>query len=62
MIKEYKMIEITLPQTQALVEVFGGDKELVLTLCEGDEKFHSGPGLYVYDEYTEHGCIFLGMP
>lgn len=53
-------IEITLKQAQALVEYFGGETEQTLTLVEGDESFHSGKGLYVHDEYPEHGCLFLG--
>lgn len=53
-------MDINLKQAEALIEAFGGDEDVVLTLVEGDEHFHSGPGLYVNDEYQEHGCIFLG--
>jgi len=53
-------IEINLRQATELVECFGGDEEGTLTVIKGDEAFHSGPGLYAHDEYTEHGCAFLG--
>ncbi len=53
-------MDITLEQAKALVEYFGEDEELVLSLVEGNEKFHSGKGLYAHDEYPEHGFFFLG--
>lgn len=53
-------IEINLAQAKELVECFGGDEDLVLNVFKGDEKFHSGPGLYANDEYPEHGYFFLG--
>lgn len=53
-------IEITLAQAEGLVEVFGGDKDLELSVVRGDENFHSGAGLYAHDDYPEHGFFFLG--
>lgn len=53
-------MDITLKQAEALVGFFGGDNETVLSLIKGDDSFHAGEGLYVYKEYPEHGCIFLG--
>ena len=53
-------IDINLKQTKELVDVFGEDEDVILSLTLGDDKFHSGPGLYVCDEYPEHGFIFLG--
>lgn len=52
-------MEINLEQAKTLVDCFGGDEEIILTIVNGDENFHSGPGLYVRDEYPEHGYIFL---
>ena len=53
-------MDIKLKQAQALVGAFGGDEDLELTLVIGDDAFSEGKGLYVHDEYTEHGSIFLG--
>lgn len=53
-------LEITLKQAESLVEWFGGDEDLVLTLVEGDETFHFGKGLYARNDYAEHGFYFLG--
>lgn len=55
-------MDITLKQAKRLVESFGDDDDdaAVLSLVEGDDEFHSGPGLYVRDQYDEHGCVFLG--
>lgn len=54
------MIEINLMQAKNLVEAFSDENDLVLMLTHGDDTFHSGPGLYVRDEYPDHGLIFLG--
>ncbi len=54
-------MEINLKQAIALVDYFGDDDEdVILSLVVGDDKFHSGKGLYVHDEYPEHGFLFLG--
>lgn len=53
-------MDITLSQARELVKFFGGDEDAVFTIVEGNESFHSGKGLYVHDEYPEHGCHFLG--
>lgn len=53
-------MDITLKQAKELVEQFGGDEELILTLTAGDDTFHSGKGLYADDGYPEHGYFFLG--
>ena len=53
-------MEITLSQAKKLVECFGGDEDSSFFLEQGNEEFHSGPGLYAHDEYPEHGYTFLG--
>lgn len=52
-------IQINLKQAKKLVECFGGE-DSIMTVIEGDENYHSGPGLYGYfTDYPEEGCIFL---
>lgn len=53
-------ITFTHAQAEALLECFGGDEEATITVIEGDETSHSGPGLYAYSsEYPDEGLIFL---
>lgn len=55
-------IDINYEQARELLSLFPDDRrELCYTLCEGDETFHSGPGLYAYvSDYPDEGCFFLG--
>ena len=52
-------INLTYSQAQKIVDVFGGDEEIVVCIANGDG--HSGKGVYVScSEYPEEGSIFLG--
>lgn len=54
------MIEITLKEAEALVEMFGGDPETVIVI-EHLEDGHSGEGLYAYcDGYQDEGYVYIG--
>lgn len=58
-------IELTHYQIKALLEMSesSGDPECydTLVLQIGDDRAHSGPGLYAYfDECREEGAIFIG--
>ncbi len=53
-------MRINLEQARELVEAFGGDEDMEFELHDADEFWHSGPGLYLTDDYSEHGAIFLG--
>lgn len=57
-LKGSEQMKINLEQAQCLVDNFGGDEDVEFELH--DSNGHSGPGLYITDEYPEHGCIFLG--
>jgi hypothetical protein len=56
-----RRIEFRREQAQALLDMFGGDDETVITVAPGDASSHSGPGLYAYiSDYPDEGAIFLG--
>ena len=53
-------ITINLEQAQKILEIFGGE-DAEVTIIEGDEKYHSGKGLYAYfTELPEEGAFYLG--
>ena len=54
-------ITINQRETEALLAMFRGESgDETITVIDGDENSHSGPGLYAYDsEYPDEGSIFL---
>jgi len=54
-------MDFTFEQAKALLAAFENDPETIITVIEGDETSHSGPGLYAaYEACTDEGSIFLG--
>lgn len=51
---------INLEQAKALVEAFGGDEDLELTLVIREDTLHEHKELVCHDEYPEHGFTVLG--
>lgn len=55
-------MHITYPEAVALMDLFGGDENMVIEVQtdQGCSDPHSGPGLYAWDaEYPEDGSTFL---
>jgi hypothetical protein len=50
-------------QARALVDMFGGDNEVTVTVLELGEEAHSGTGLYAYHtDYPDEGSACLDLP
>jgi hypothetical protein len=55
-------IQLTPYQLKEVIECFGGEDDDPLVLLMGDERCHSGPGLYgYYEELPEDGVMFFGV-
>lgn len=55
-------IQLTPYQLKGVIECFGGEDDDPLVLLMGDERCHSGPGLYgYYQELPEEGVMFFGV-
>lgn len=53
-------IELNLQQVKQLLQMFDEDDDSTVTIFQSEGELHSGPGLYVHNEYPEDGYIFLG--